>query len=102
MAKIKRETVRKRVRHDLLKQLEENNMTTAYWIDLVDDYLALWDAKEDLIRSIRENGTMISGRYGLKKNDAIAELPKVSKRMTDILVVLNIKFDDEEAVGDDV
>lgn len=77
-------------------------MKTAYWTDLVDDYLALWDAKEDLIKSIKEDGAMVEGRYGKKKNDAIAELPKVSKRMTDILLVLNIKFDDEGDDGDDV
>lgn len=102
MTQIKRETVRHRVKRGLLDQLEKHNNAADFYKDLVDDYIALWDTKESLIASIREDGAIVEGRFGLKKNDAVAELPKISKRMTDLLQVLCIKADPDEGGGDDV
>lgn len=91
-----------RVRTDLHFILKQNKMTQNYWYDLVEDYMALWDTKEELIKSIKKDGAMVFGKYGLKKNDAISELPKISKRMTDILEVLKVELTEIGDGGDDL
>ncbi|KHD85675.1 hypothetical protein G4D61_11140 [Bacillus ginsengihumi] len=102
MPKVARSTRRMRVRTDLHNQLKQNKMTANHWYDLVEDYMALWDIKEDLIKSIKKYGAMVVGRYGPKKNDAVSELPKINKRMTEILSVLNIESVVVEDDGDDI
>lgn len=102
-----RSTIRMRVRSALHEQLKKNKMTTAYWYDLIEDYMKLWDVKEDLKKSIDKYGAMIHVQNGpqvfYKRNDAVVELPKISKRMTDILDKLNIMARTEEGdTGDDV
>jgi hypothetical protein len=106
MPKVARDTIRMHVRTDLREQLKKNKMTTAYWYDLVEDYMKFWDIKEDLLKSIKQKGSMIKIKNGsqifYKRNDAVVELPKISKRMTDILDKLNIVSQIEEDDGDDV
>jgi hypothetical protein len=106
MPKVARDTIRMHVRTDLREQLKKNKMTTAYWYDLVEDYMKFWDIKEDLLKSIKQKGSMIKIKNGsqifYKRNDAVVELPKISKRMTDILDKLNIVSQIEEGDGDDV
>lgn len=102
MPKVARSTIRMRVRTDLHAHLKKNKMAQNYWYDLIEDYMALWDTKESLIKNIKKDGAMVPGRYGPRKNDAISELPKISKRMTDILSVLNIEMGVVEDEGDDV
>lgn len=79
-------------------------MDTPLWLDLVEDYMKFWDMKEELQTSIRTKGAMITIENGkqkfYKKNDAVVELPKVSKRMTDILDKLKIQIADIEPDGE--
>lgn len=106
MPRVARSTIRMRVRNALLNQLKQNKMTTAYWYDLIEDYMRFWDIKEDLLKEINKKGAMITVKNGkqefYKRNDAIVELPKISKRMTDILDKLNIVSKYEEPDGDDI
>lgn len=108
MGKVSKGTRRMRVRSDLHEQLKQNKMTAAYWYDLVEDYMKFWDLKEELLSSIRRKGAMITVKNGTqvfyKRNDAVVELPKISKRMTDILDRLDISVNDEKPKdeGDDV
>lgn len=82
-------------------------MDTHLWLDLVEDYMKFWDLKEELQKSIRTKGAMVTVRNGkqrfYKRNDAVVELPKVSRRMTDILDMLKIQAPDikDEDEGDD-
>lgn len=87
---------RKVVEQDLLDQLERNGTYGAYYVDLVADYMALWDIKNWLIEDIAKRGVAVeyqNGReqWGTKKNDSIAELNKTNAQMLKILQNLGIK-----------
>lgn len=103
MPKVARNTIRMRIRRDLLEQLKRNEIAGSHYVDLVEDYLALWDLKENLIKEIRKHGAMIkwnNGKQsGIKKNDAVTELPKVNKQMLSLLKELGLSVADN--LGDD-
>ncbi|MDF2910023.1 MAG: hypothetical protein K0Q56_904 [Sporolactobacillus laevolacticus] len=106
MPRVARSTRRMQVRDDLRAQLNQKKMTTAYWYDLIEDYMKFWDIKEDLQNSINKQGSILKIKNGsqlfYKRNDAVVELPKISKRMTDILDKLNIMSNENGGGGDDV
>ncbi|PNP90627.1 hypothetical protein BMT55_11660 [Listeria newyorkensis] len=103
---VKRETIRMLIRRDLLEQLKASGIVGAQYKDLVDDYLALWDLKEELKKEIKTKGAMVVWRNGAqtgrKRSDAVVELPKVSKRMTDLLEVLGAIEPPAGAADDDM
>lgn len=89
---IERELIKK----DLLSQLNERGMTQSYYISLIDDYLYLWDVKNELVENIRENGVTITynnggGQSGEKKNDCVPELTKVNGQMLKLLNELGLR-----------
>lgn len=103
-------TKRQLIRSDLLRQLESKGITGKQYIDLIEDYMALWDLKCLLIEDIDTRGAMIEWQNsetqrGYKKNDAVSELPKVNKQMLSLLKELGlqavaIKGDDDDAPED--
>lgn len=105
MPKISRSTRKIKLRTGLLKQLERDGKTEEYWYDLVLDYLAFWEIKEKLKTEIERNGAMVTTINGSqrfrKTNEAVKELPRIHKRMTEILAVLDIKPIDAEEEDDD-
>ena len=76
-------------------------------MDLVDDYLALWDTKNLLIADIDARGACVKwdnggGQEGFKKNDSISELVRVNAQMLKILSELGLKaVETKEAADDD-
>ena len=90
MAATEKEKLRKRIEKDLMKQLKENDLSANYIKDLVQDYLALWDLKCNLIEDIQENGIKVSGMHGPKSNPSINDLHKTNDRMIKILDALNL------------
>ena len=106
MAKIKKTDIKK----DLVDQLERNGVYGSHYLDLINDYMAMWDIKNKLIADIKKRG--VSAKYqngenqwGYKKNDSIAELNKTNAQMLKILGELGLKaskfevddvYDDEE------
>lgn len=89
-------TKRSLIREDLLKQLRNNKITGEVYIDLVEDYISLWEIKNNLIKDIRERGVTIEyqngkEQWGYKKNDSINELNKTSTQMLKILSELGLK-----------
>ena len=93
-------TKRADIKVSLLKELGKIGEITAHLSDLIDDYMALWDTKEQLRKDIKKRGVMVEydnggGQVGTKKNECVVELPKISKRMTDLLTFLNIEGIDE-------
>lgn len=86
---------KQRIKSSLLKQLEQRDMDVELWHDLINDYLTFWEIKDKLKTEIERNGAMITIKNGQqqfrKRNDAVVELPKISKRMTDILDFLKIE-----------
>lgn len=96
---------RNSIERNLLAQLEANGTNMPTYIDLVQDYLKLWDVKNKLIDDIEENGVKISsfnakGDVMIKKNESVSELTKYTLQMSKLLVELglnatNVKVDDD-------
>lgn len=102
MAKVKKADIRK----DLLDQLERNGVYGKFYIDLVDDYMALWDIKNKLIADIKHRGVTVTwnnggGQCGSKKNDSVGELHKTNAQMLRILNDLGLKATKTEPPGGD-
>ena len=103
---------RKKVRDSILAALVAKGMDSSYFLDLVEDYMDLWDIKRKLRVDLQQRGPVVewqngANQKGLRKNDSVVEYPKISKRMTDILRQLEIdcriEIDDppEKEVGVD-
>lgn len=87
---------RKEIKADLLDQLERSSTTGKYYIDLVDDYMELYDTKKKLILDIKLRGVSVpynngGGQSGYKKNESVDLLIKVNGQMLKILDSLGIK-----------
>lgn len=94
------------IRQDLIDQLERNGVYGSHYLDLIEDYMALWTIKKQLIADIRKRGVTTKyqngpNQWGYKKNDSIAELNKTSAQMLKILADLGLKATDFEAADDD-
>lgn len=103
MTKIKKKT-KTEIRQDLVDQLDRKGICGSHYLDLIEDYMALWDIKNKLIKDIRDRGVSIkwtngpinpetgeAAQWGYKKNDSIAELNKTNAQMLKILSELNLK-----------
>lgn len=95
------------IKKDLLDQLDRNGVYGKYYIDLVNDYMSLWEIKNKLIKDIKLRGVSVywcngGGQEGHKKNDSISELNKTNAQMLKILNELGIKPSrtDGESDGD--
>lgn len=97
---------KKKIKSSLLQQLEDKNLKTDFFVDLVNDYMSMWDIKNELIENIKEMGVSIKykngeNQYGYKKNDSVRELTTVNNQMLKILKDLGIKAEVEEVDDDD-
>ena len=84
------------VKQDLIDQLERQGVYGAQYLDLIHDYMALYDIKNKLIRDIKKRGVTCKyqhgeNQWGYKKNDSIAELNKTNAQMLKILNELGLK-----------
>lgn len=92
------------IKDDLLLQLSINQMEEKYYIDLVNDYMSLWETKNMLIEDIKDRGVNVKWNNGKqtgnKRNDSVGEFVKVNNQMLKILDDLNLKkppkVDDED------
>ena len=97
---------RKLIKKDLLKQLNDNGVRGNHYVDLIEDYMSLWDIKNQLIENIKEKGVSIryqngENQYGFKKNDSISELNRTNRQMLTILNDLGLKAADIKVVDND-
>ena len=87
--------LRNEIKEDLLKQLETNGTYGKHYVDLIDDYMALWDIKNRLIEDIKIRGVSVAWnngkQEGMKKNDSISELNKTNAQMLKLLSELGLK-----------
>ena len=102
MAKI----TRTRIRQDLIDQLERRGVYGQHYLDLINDYMALWDVKNALIDDIKERGVSVKyqngkNQWGHKKNDSVTELTKVNAQMLKILSELGLRAVDFEVDADE-
>lgn len=94
------------IKQDLLQQLENSGLYGMHYIDLVDDYMTMFDAKNKLAREMKKNGPMIEwqnseSQKGIKANPATKEFRETNKRMTELLKVLGLKEPVYEGNDDD-
>ena len=83
------------IRKELLSHLEKKNAKTETNIDLVNDYMSLWEIKNKLIADIEKRGVQVetfnsSGNTVYKKNDSVTELLKTNSQMLKILSDLGL------------
>jgi len=98
-------TKKNEIKKDLLAQLERNGIAGKHYLDLVEDYIALWEIKNMLIADIKKRGVSIywcngGGQEGYKKNDSIAELNKTNAQMLKILSELGLKAEKQDLGGE--
>lgn len=94
-----------KIKQDLIDQLERRGVYGQQYLDLVNDYMALWDVKNALILDIKERGVSVryqngQNQWGYKKNDSVSELTRVNAQMLRILQELGLRAIDID-VGDD-
>ena len=94
------------IKQDLIDQLDRNGVYGSHYLDLIDDYMALWTIKNKLIADIRKRGVTVeyqngANQWGHKRNDSVPELNRVSAQMLKILSELGLKATAFEAVADD-
>ena len=97
---------RKKIQKSLLKQLEDKNLKTDFFVDLVNDYMSMWDIKNKLIEDIEEKGVSMkykngANQYGYKQNASVRELTTVNNQMLKILKDLGIKAEVKEDDNDE-
>ena len=95
-----------KIKQDLIDQLERRGVYGQQYLDLVNDYMALWDVKNALIKDIKERGVSVryqngKNQWGYKKNDSVSELTKVNAQMLRILQELGLRATDIDSAGDD-
>lgn len=103
-------TKKTNIKNDLLDQLERNGVYGNHYIDLVNDYMALWDVKNKLIKDIKEKGVSVryqngENQFGYKKNDSVRELTNVNNQMLRLLDSLGLKaskFESDDYEDDDM
>ena len=96
MTRAERDELFEKIKSDLFDQLDRNCTTGRYYIDLVNDYMAMWDTKNLLIEDIQIRGVSITydnggGQTGTKKNDSVAELLKVNAQMLKLLDAIGVR-----------
>ncbi|PYE89376.1 P27 family phage terminase small subunit [Bacillus sp. 196mf] len=100
-----RDALQETIYQDLLHQLQGNKISGAHYTDLVADYMALWNIKNNLIADIEERGVVVEwsngNRQGKKKNDSVNELNKTNAQMTKLLAELGLKATEFEKDEDD-
>lgn len=99
-------TIRKEIKKDLLDKLKKNSTYGRFYEDLIEDYMRLWDTKNELLEDIEARGVSVTydnggGQKGVKKNDSVDQVIRVNAQMLKILDSLDIKpssgdIDDEE------
>lgn len=105
---MKKETRRKRVMRSLKTQIRAKGADIEIFADQINDYMTLWDLKEQLKEDIEENGLRLmyqtaNGNEAEKDNPSVKQLPVVNKQMLAILKQLDISTDKAvRADGDDI
>ena len=91
-------TQRKKIEKDQIRQLEAMGLSNEFYGDIVSDYMRMWDIKNKLLDDIEERGVTVEyqhggGQSGVKQNESVQNLLKVSDRMGKLLTTLGIKPD---------
>jgi phage terminase small subunit len=83
------------IRDSLVMQLQVINANLDHFVDLIDDYMSLWDVKQALLKDIKKRGVTYkdvsaAGHEMMKNNPSVKELVGISRQMLAILKDLGI------------
>ena len=96
---------KKQMRDSMVANLAQNGKDIPVLVDMVDDYIAMWELSKELKKDIKKRGITIqcfsaSGVEIVKNNPSAKDLVMVNRQMLAILKELDIKTavgaDDEE------
>lgn len=97
--------LREIIRTSLLEQLTANSRTEPHYVDLVEDYMAMWDIKNKLIADVEKRGVSVvwvnGTQTGQKKNDSVNELNRTNMQMLKLLAELGLKATEMDKDGND-
>lgn len=104
---IKPETIRKRIKKSLQEQLAAKGADIEIFNDQINDYMTMWDLKEQLKDDIKENGLRLkystaNGGKVEKDNPSVKQLPAVNKQMLMLLKQMDISTDNVIKDGDTI
>lgn len=99
-----------KIKESLIKQLEVKGANVAHFLDLINDYLVLYDIKKKLQADIKKRGVAYetlsaSGFKITKQNQSVKDLVAVEKQMLSILKEMGLTTDKptgEEIIDDDL
>lgn len=95
--------LRDEVRESLLASLRERGVDCQPWLDLVEQYMNLWDTSWALNSNIQSEGVMITMPNGsTKKNDSVGLLVNINKQMNQQLEKLGIEAPAKKSGGANV
>lgn len=102
MAKISRNSIEKSLK-DELKKAEK---TGKFYMDLVADYMKLWDLKEELFTDIENRGVVYKDKSSTgvemqKNNPSTKEVLMVNRQMLQIIKEIGINDTELERFGYD-
>ncbi|HHV02957.1 MAG TPA: hypothetical protein GXX64_03450 [Bacteroidales bacterium] len=97
---------RRLIEESLLEQLEMKGADMDHFVDLVRDYMSLWDVKNDLLEDIKKRGVMYKdfssvGIEMMKNNPSVRELVGINRQMLSILKDLDINTKTVARFNDD-
>jgi hypothetical protein len=90
---------RKDIKESLEEQLAMKGVPLDHYVDLIEDYMTLWDTKKALADDIKKRGVVYqdvsaAGNLMWKNNPSIKELVMVNRQMLSILKELKLSTDD--------
>jgi hypothetical protein len=92
------------IKNDLLEQLKHKSATGNHYADLVEDYMRLWETKNELQSDIKTRGAKVeivtASSVNLKTNDSILDLLKVNAQMLKILDSLGLRPTEQSGSND--
>lgn len=93
------------VKASLIDQLRAKGMTSAFYLDKVDEYMTYWRTMSLLKEDIDRRGVRIVQRSGngFEKemfNESVREMPKLTAAMLNILKTLGLQEPVEKEVTD--
>lgn len=83
------------IKAELIKQLTLKRANIDPFLSIVDDYLAMWDTKNELIKDLRTHGSVLREEVNgvlcrYKNNPSVKELVMVNKQMLSLLKELGL------------
>lgn len=107
LKRIRESKKRSEIRMALIEQLHDNGADTSAFIDLVDEYMSLWDIKKLTDIDIETRGVYITynnggGQSGTKENPSVAYKLKITSQMMKILTQLKLSVDNAGGIDDEL